>query len=159
MKNSPFTKVHHIGIVVKDLDQAIAHYRSLGIGTLGPPLVYPEEPVISEGTNEARPGTAQIMSKTLELDGIKLELIQPIGNSSSGMASKFLQDRGEGINHMGFLVGDIDNETDKLVEKGFRVIMAIRYQRGGGCSYFDTGKIGGVLFELVQPPPKRGNQP
>jgi len=31
-EKSPFSKIDHVGILVKDLDKAIEHYQSLGIG-------------------------------------------------------------------------------------------------------------------------------
>ena len=30
--NFPYTKLHHVGVVVKDLDKAMAYLESIGIG-------------------------------------------------------------------------------------------------------------------------------
>jgi len=65
-----------------------------------------------------------------------------------------LETKGEGINHLGFLVDDIDREVAKLVKKGFKVISSGKFLTGGGFAYFDTGKVGGILFELIQWPSK-----
>ena len=35
-EKSPFTRVAHIGVVVRDMDKAIAYYQSLGIGPFEP---------------------------------------------------------------------------------------------------------------------------
>ena len=36
-EKSSFQKLHHVGVVVKDIHKAIAHFESLGIGPFGAP--------------------------------------------------------------------------------------------------------------------------
>ena len=63
---------------------------------------------------------------------------------------EFLEKHGEGVNHLGFLVDDLDAETAKLVGKGFRVISSGKTLSGGAFAYLDTDKVGGIVFELIQ---------
>ena len=62
-------------------------------------------------------------------------------------------ERGEGINHLGFFIDDVDKEVAKLVEKGAELIQIGKFERGGGFAFFDTRKFGHFLIELIQYPP------
>ena len=151
VEKSPFSKVCQVGVIVKDVDKAVEYYQSLGIGPFESSKtahlvtdrkVYGKP--ADDVKNKAR--LAQMMGQ------LYLELVQPVEGES--IQKDFLETKGEGINHLGFFVDDIDKETAKLVEKGFKVISSTRYAGGGGIAYFDTDKVGGVIFELIQPPPE-----
>lgn len=141
---SPFEKVHHVGVVVEDMEKARAHFNSLGMGPFEPLELSPSEgllrgkrlittPIISMGT----------------VGGIVIELLQPTEEDS--LAKEFYESKGEGIHHIAFLVDDIDRETEKLAAKGVRVIFSQKFGKGG-CAFFDTGQVGGVYVELFCPP-------
>lgn len=145
----PFSKVDHVGAVVRDLDKAVEYYHSLGIKPFEPSKL-----TVVERELRGKPiDVDKIKAKIsfARIGSIRLELIQPIKGKSPW--KEFLESKGEGVHHLGFLVDDIDKETAKLVEKGFVVVYRARFLKGGGAVYFDTGKIGGVLLELVQWPP------
>lgn len=149
MEELPFSRLHHVGSVVRDLDKAIEYYRSLGIG--------PFESLNATSIDR------QMYGKPITVDSIKLrtmlakigaiefELIQPVKGETP--QQKYLDNKGEGINHLGFIVDDIEKETEKLIKKGFKVIYRTRFKGGGGGTLFDTSEIGGVMFQLYQSPP------
>ena len=149
-EKSPLSEIDHIGVVVGDMDKAIEHYQSLGIGPF-------------ERLKNVSLVQSKVLGKPIEPDDIKLkariarmgpvgyELIQPVAGES--LWKEFLETKGEGINHMAFLVDDIDQGTAELEEKGFKVLWSTRFQNGGGAAYFDTAQVGGVILELVQWPP------
>ena len=112
--NSPFTKVHHVGVVVENMDKALAYYESLGIGTFEPLNLSPSEGLLRGKTLISTP----IISMG-EVGGIVIELLQPTEEDS--LAKEFFESKGEGIHHIAFLVDDIDKETEKLVDKGFEL--------------------------------------
>jgi len=144
----PFSKVDQVGIIVRDMDKAVEYYQSLGIG--------PFEALNVTATDRkvyGRPADdVKNEVKIAPAGGIELELVYPASGKS--VQREFLETKGEGINHLGFIVDDIDKEVAKLVEKGFEIISSGKFVGGGGFAYFDTGKVGGVLFELIQFPPK-----
>ena len=76
-----------------------------------------------------------------------IELIQPVEGESD--YKKFLDEKGEGVHHVGFMVDDLDAETDKMTEAGFKVI-----QTGASSTarwhYFGTDAIGGIAIELIE---------
>jgi methylmalonyl-CoA/ethylmalonyl-CoA epimerase len=140
----PFAKVHHVGVVVKDMDQAIAHYNALGLGPFEPLKLSPAEGLLRGKRLISTP----IISMG-EVGGIVIELLQPTEEES--LIKEFYETRGEGVHHIAFLVDDIDKETEKLVGKGFKVIFNQKFGQGG-CVFFDTGQVGGVWIELFRPP-------
>ena len=151
LEKSPLSNINHVGVVVRDMDKAIEHYQSLGIGPF-------------ERLRKVTQVQIKVLGKPIKLDDIKLrvriartgqvgfELIQPVAGESPW--KEFLETKGEGINHLCFLVDDIDKETAKLEEKGFKVLWSSRFKNGGGAAYFDTAQVGGVILELIQWPPE-----
>jgi methylmalonyl-CoA/ethylmalonyl-CoA epimerase len=143
-EKSPFTKVHHVGVVVENMDKAVSHYESLGIGPFEPLKLTPAEGLLR--------GKCLITTPIISMGavgGIVIELLQPTEEES--LVKEFYETRGEGIHHIAFLVDDIDKETEKLVQKGFKVIFSQKFGEGG-CAFFDTGQVGGVFIELFRPP-------
>ena len=143
-EKSPFTKVHHVGVVVENMDKALSHYDALGIGPFKPLKLSPSEGLLRGKTLITTP----IISMG-EVGGIVIELLQPTEEDS--LIKEFFESKGEGVHHIAFLVDDIDKETDKLVKKGFDVLFSQKSGKGG-CAFFDTGKIGGMFVELFCPP-------
>ena len=141
---SPFAKVHHVGVVVKDMKKALAHYESLGIGPFEPLKLSPAEGFLRGKSLISTP----IISMG-EVGGIVIELLQPTEEES--LIKEFYEAKGEGVHHIAFLVDDIDKETEKLVQKGFNVIFSQKFGEGG-CAFFDTGQVGGMYIELFRPP-------
>lgn len=143
-ENSPFTRVHHVGVVVENMDKALTYYDSLGIGPFEPLKLSPSEGLLRGKTLISTP----IISMG-EVGGIVIELLQPTEEDS--IIKEFFESKGEGIHHIAFLVDDIDKETAKLVNKGFEVLFSQKFGKGG-CTFFDTGKVGGVFIELFCSP-------
>ncbi len=151
MEKSPFLKVDQIGVIVRDMDKAIGYYQSLGIGPFEPlkGVVSVKRWIKGEPVD---PASIKLKVSIAKVGSVDLELIEPGGGET--LWQEFLDTHGEGINHLGFFVDDIEKETAKMEEKGFTPIYASRFQNGGGAAYFDTGKVGGILFELIQWPPQ-----
>jgi len=126
--------MHHVGIAVARLDDAIAKYRAMGF-SVGPP-----ETVSSEGVRLAFVMEGQT---TLEL----LESIRP-----DGVIAKFIAKRGEGMHHVAFSVPDIRKAMAELRAKGFDVIDAEPRKGHGGrlVAFIHPKSLHGVLLELVQ---------
>lgn len=97
-------KVEHIGIAVKDLDQAEALYESLlGIQS------YKREEVSSENVI-----TSFFNAKT------KIELLA--STTEEGVIAKYIEKKGEGIHHIAFEVEDILAEMKRLKDEGFQLL-------------------------------------
>ena len=147
-EKSLFSKIDHVGVIVSDLDRAIEYYHVLGIGSFESPNA-----VVTDRKAYGKPAP-DVKNKGImaQMEEIGFELIQPI--SGKCVQREFLETRGEGISHLGFFVNDINKETARLIEKGFKVVHSWRFVDGGGGAYFDTDRVGGIQIEIVQWPPK-----
>jgi len=126
--------LHHAGIAVARLDEAVAKYRSLGF-TVGP-----VETVESEGVRLA----------FVTEGGTRLELLESL--RPDGVIARFIGKRGEGMHHVAFSVPDIRKAIADLRGKGFEVIDDEPRRGHGGrlVAFVHPRSLHGVLLELVQ---------
>lgn len=128
-------KVDHIGIAVKDLEQAKKFYTEmLGMEALGEEVVEQQKVkvcFIPSGDSE-------------------VELLE--STSPDGPIAKFIEKNGEGIQHMALRVDNIEAALADLKEKGVRLIdEKPRYGAGGASIAFLHPKAtGGILLELSE---------
>ncbi len=128
-------KIEHIGIAVKDLNRSIAIYEKL-LNT----DCYKTEQVASEFVNTA-------FFKTGEN---KLELLQATATDSA--IAKFIENKGEGIHHIAFLVDDILAEMERLHKEGF-VLLSDSPKKGADnkmVCFVHPKDTNGVLIEICQ---------
>lgn len=129
-------RVHHIAVVVRDLEAALALYRD----TLGLPLE----------TVQEIPGDS-VRIAFLPLDGTKLELVQPT-DTSTGVA-RFLENRGEGFHHVCFEVPDLAEALTRLAIDGLELIdTAPRAGAEGPVGFLHPRSCHGLLVELIEAP-------
>ena len=128
-------KIEHIGIAVKNLDEANKIYEQL-LGT--PP--YKMETVDSEGVNTS-------FFKTGES---KVELLQATKEESA--IAKFIAKKGEGIHHIAFAVKDIYKEIKRLKEEGYTIINESPKKGADNklVCFVHPKNTKGVLIELCQ---------
>jgi 4-hydroxyphenylpyruvate dioxygenase-like putative hemolysin len=143
MKPTSWT-FHHVGVVVRDLDKAMKYFQSIGIG---PFTANPSE-VATDRKVYGKPANIKLKGAEAQLGPIKFELIQPVEGES--VQKEFLENKGEGMNHIGFIVDDLETEVRKLEKKGFSVISSGKIPPSGGFAYVGTNKVGGVIIELIK---------
>ena len=130
-------KLHHIAVIVKDIDEAVKYYESLGIATVGREVAFPE----------AKPA---IRAKFVEIGSVPIEFIQPIAGESSNY-KEFLDRKGEGVQHIAFAVDNLDEESAKLEQKGVSVIVKGKAPAAFGSmsAHFDTCQVGDFAIQLI----------
>jgi methylmalonyl-CoA/ethylmalonyl-CoA epimerase len=127
-------KLEHIGIAVKNLDDANAAFAQL----LGREH-YKIEEVASEG----------VRTSFFEVGGVKIELLESSRGDSP--VAKFIEKRGEGIHHLAFQVKDIHDSINQYRHKGFEVVGAPKPGADNKVICFLHPKsTSGVLIELCQ---------
>ena len=128
-------KIEHIGIAVKNLDEANKIYEQL-LGT----RPYKMETVDSEGVNTS-------FFKTGES---KVELLQATKDESA--IAKFIAKKGEGIHHIAFAVEDIHKEIKRLKEDGYAIINESPKKGADNklICFVHPKNTKGVLIELCQ---------
>ena len=138
---SIFDKLHHICIVVHDIDKAQAYYESIGVGPWEsyPPLVEYEELEVP-----SREGFMAMQYRICNLPNIQLQLCQP--NHDPSPQRIHLDTKGEGVFHLGFEVPDADAAEAEAKRTGLPVKMRGRRQNRTGFTYYDTADKAGVIL-------------
>lgn len=130
-----FRKIAHVGVAVKDLDAAIALYRD----TLGFPFAGAGE-VPDQGVRVAM----------FPVGESRVELLAATRPDSP--IAKFIEKKGEGIQHIAFAVDDIEAAIAGLRAKGVVMIDAQPRIGAGGhkIAFLHPKSTDGLLVELTQ---------
>ena len=128
-------KIEHIGIAVRNLDEAILTYTEL-LGT----KCYKTEAVESEGVKTA----------FFQVGESKIELLE--ASKENSPIAKFIEKKGEGIHHIAFDVTNIEESMKELSSKGFQLL---NEQPKNGAdnklvAFIHPKSSNGVLVELCQ---------
>jgi methylmalonyl-CoA epimerase len=130
-----YMKLDHIGIAVKDIEEALKFY-SKGLGL--------ECTHIEEVENQ------RVKIAFLPAGDANLELVQ--ATSSDSAIAKFIEKKGEGIQHIALRVDDIERALTDLEAKGYTLID--KTPRIGAhnskIAFLHPKSTNGVLLELVQ---------
>jgi methylmalonyl-CoA/ethylmalonyl-CoA epimerase len=128
-------KVEHIGIAVKDLQNAVTLFEKL-LNT----NCYKTELVDTEKVNTA----------FFQQGETKIELLE--STDPNGVIAKFIERKGEGLHHIAFEVADLKAEMKRLQAEGF-VLLNEEPKQGADnklvCFLHPKG-TNGVLIELCQ---------
>jgi len=128
-------KVEHIGIAVKDMQNAVSLFEKL-LNT----NCYKTELVETENVKTAFFQTGET----------KIELLE--STDPNGVIAKFIERKGEGLHHIAFEVTDIKAEMQRLQAEGF-VLLTEDPKQGADnklvCFLHPKG-TNGVLIELCQ---------
>lgn len=142
-----FRQLHHVCIVVHDLERAVAYYEGLGIG---PWFDYPKgEPYVEFEVPNAEASHAT-RYKCADLANVQIQLCQPPAIDSP--QRRFLDAHGEGVYHLGFEVPDRDAAEAQARARGLAVTARGRRADGSGFAYFDTREGAGVTLEIRRTP-------
>lgn len=120
-----FKKPNHIGIVVKDVDEAKERYgRLLGIKNW--------YKLTSTDLNLYYNNARRECEVTLLYGGkgaTKLELIGTTGDDN--IYTSFLEKRGEGIHHVMYNVKDLDKAIEHFSKEGYKVLQHATFKSAG----------------------------
>jgi methylmalonyl-CoA/ethylmalonyl-CoA epimerase len=129
-------KVHHVAVVVRDLEASLGFWRD----TLGLAV----ETVLPIPSDRVTIGF-------LPVGESKIELVQPT-DETTGVA-RFLANKGEGFHHVCFEVPDLAATLDDLALAGVQLIdHAPRPGAEGPVAFLHPSSCGGVLVELIEAP-------
>lgn len=137
---SPFRRLHHVCLVVRDIDASVAHYESLGIGP------WRDYPPLTEYTDLEVPNRDAFLAlryKVADLENVQLQLCQP--PELDCPQRRFLDEHGEGVFHLGF-EADVDRAVEQGHALGLEVLMRGQRPNGSGFAYFDTLDQAGVVL-------------
>ncbi len=128
-------KIDHLGIAVKDMEAGKAFWHDiLGLGFAGTETV--AEQKVTTGFFPVGESEVELLEST----------------APDGPVAKYIEKRGEGIQHVAFRVDDIEAALQELKEKGVRLIDETPRKGAGGAriAFLHPKATGGVLVELCE---------
>jgi methylmalonyl-CoA/ethylmalonyl-CoA epimerase len=145
-------KFAHAALVVRDMDRAIKYFEALGVGPFPPFLGGPGMPFTGK-TVRGEPSDYDMDLRLArgDIGGLHIELIQPLKGRS--VYTEFLEEKGEGLHHLAFMVDDIDAEIADMEKRGFKVVQTGAMPNTRWV-YLEAGESQGMLIELCQAPKK-----
>jgi methylmalonyl-CoA epimerase len=129
--------VHHVGIAVSDLDEALRFYRdALGL------------PSVKEGEMPARGVRVALLAAGRSY----LEIIQAVTDDSP--FAKSIAERGQGLHHVALWSSDVSGDVARLREAGVPLDdPEPREGFTGRLSYLASSACDGAVLEVVEPEP------
>jgi len=133
-----FTCIDHVGVAVRDLDEA----KKLYTETFGMTVLH-EETNEEQGVREAMVGVGD--------SGSCIQLLAPLNEEST--IAKFLDRSGPGLQQLAYRVTDVEQVCAILRERGVRLLYDAprRGTADSRINFVHPKDAGGVLVELVQP--------
>ncbi len=136
------TRIDHVGIACRDLDEKIGFYESVFGLT-----------VVSREVNEDQ-GVREAMLHVADgpTGSSYLQLLEPLHAGTP--VGKFLARRGEGVHHIGYGVADLRAALAAVQADGVRLIdeRPRHGSMGASIAFLHPKDVGGVLTELVEAP-------
>jgi methylmalonyl-CoA epimerase len=128
-------RIDHLGIAVNSIAEARRLYEALGLTVL-------EDPEEDEG----------VRSVMIPLGESRLRLLESLDKDTA--LAKFLEQHGEGLNHMALHVDDISAAFEDLKQAGIQLISDEIEIGAGGRLHFlvHPSAANGVLLEICQDP-------
>ncbi|MBE3113524.1 MAG: methylmalonyl-CoA epimerase [Actinobacteria bacterium] len=128
-------KIDHIGIAVRSIEKTSELFSNiLGLKVAG-------EEIVEE---------QKVKVAFLSLGDSELELLE--STSPEGPIARFIEKKGEGIQHIAFRVDNIEEALEKLKKEGVRLIdEKPRYGAGGAkIAFLHPKDTNGILIELSE---------
>jgi methylmalonyl-CoA epimerase len=126
--------IHHVGVAVADLDDAVRTYERLFGGRL---------------EHRSRVEDQGVEAASLRVGGGRVELLAALGDDTP--VGRFLAKRGPGMHHVAYEVDDVGSALDQLRRDGAELIDATprRGMFGLEVAFVHPDSVHGVLSEVV----------
>jgi methylmalonyl-CoA/ethylmalonyl-CoA epimerase len=126
--------IHHLGVAVEDLDEAVETYRRLFAAEIERRDIVPDQGV---------------EAAAMRVGESRIELVSPLDGDTP--VGRFLTKRGPGMHHVAYGVSDLRAELRDLAAKGAELIDEEPHQGlfGLEVAFVHPDSVHGVLAELV----------
>ena len=154
---------NHLGMMVTNRDEILAYYQSIGLGvSVGPQPLLPYiegdgeitffreldgDPISHKyktgGIHNFKDGQSQIGNCQLE--------IYPMKPGPGMFISRYLEKKGDGINHIAFNTNDIEKDTKYFLDRGCDLVFNVTTNGKTMENYIDTRLHGDLMISLRPP--------
>lgn len=149
----PYAEMLHVGVLVKDLDRAVAQWKAMGFTDIrvlppskGVDRIYHGKPIDAELKQAFIHGTRPL-----------IELMEPVGDTPSPWGDD-LREHGEGLHHLAYRVPDAAPELGKLRALGMEEVASGKWPEGDshwGTFQYVRDPGGGATIELISRIPRK----
>jgi catechol 2,3-dioxygenase-like lactoylglutathione lyase family enzyme len=140
--------VCQVGIIVRDIDQMARRYVDM-LGLPAPEIMTTTGYNITETTYLGQPSDATAKLAFIDLGQVQIELIQP--DEKPSVWRDFLDQKGEGAQHIAFVVSNTQRATERFARFGVEVAQQGLYSdRSGMYTYLDSQDALGTTVELLE---------
>ena len=131
-------ELHHIGVAVASLDEALPRWTEGGLG------------LVLDSVEEVP--TEQVKVAVLRAGQTRIELLEPTSEESP--IARFLAKRGPGVHHLAFKVDSTGGMIKVLADQGAPLLNDAPKPGAHGTqvAFVHPKYLGGVLAELVEDP-------
>jgi len=131
-------RVDHVAIAVNNVAEALKNYEKI---------------LKIDNVDIEDVPTERVKVAILKLQDTRIELMEPTAGDSP--IKKFLTDHGEGMHHIAITADDIENDVERAIANGTRMIGNIRTgSYGRKITFIHPKSMNGVLTEFCQAPPE-----
>jgi catechol 2,3-dioxygenase-like lactoylglutathione lyase family enzyme len=135
-----------VGIVVRDIEKAIAAY-SAALGTTAPQWSWTDDYEKAQTQYRGKPSMARAKLAFFHCGQVDIELIEPDKNPSTWR--EFLETKGEGMHHIALMTNDMQTIIKKAEEAGLVMVQKGEYT-GGRYAYLDGFNSLKTIIELLE---------
>jgi methylmalonyl-CoA/ethylmalonyl-CoA epimerase len=142
-------RLHHVGVVVRDIEAAIAYLETLGFG----PFKFDDDHKVFaidfEGELHGKPAQWTTKISNALMGEVELELLEP--SEGDQALQETLDAQGEGLHHIGWLTTDLKGDIERATAKGAKIWTTSIKPGQPGFVYFEGSEIGNIAIELREP--------
>jgi methylmalonyl-CoA/ethylmalonyl-CoA epimerase len=126
--------IHHVGVAVADLDEAVRTYERRCGGRL---------------EHRARVEGQGVEAASMRVGDSRVELLAALGDDTP--VGKFIAKRGPGMHHLAYEVDDVESALADLAEQGAELIDAAPREGlfGLEVAFVHPDSVHGILSEVV----------
>ena len=126
--------IHHVGVAVADLDEAVQTYERLFGGRL---------------EHRARVEDQGVEAASMRVGDSRVELLAALGDDTP--VGKFIATRGPGMHHLAYEVDDVASALAELAAQGAELIDAVPREGlfGLEVAFVHPDSVHGILSEVV----------
>jgi methylmalonyl-CoA/ethylmalonyl-CoA epimerase len=138
--------VCQVAIIVRDIEKTLQAWAKL-LGVEVPQWHITDTLDVSQMRYHGQPSEARAKLAFFKLGQVSLELIEPVGAPSTWQ--EFLDQHGEGLHHIAFMVQGMDRVLARLETTQIPLVQRGDY-KGGRYAYVDGMPELGTVLELLE---------
>ncbi len=141
------TKLAQVAVVVHDIESALDKYVAL-LGIERPKVIVTDPGNECRATYRGNPTNDRAKLAFIDLGGVQLELIEPIGTDSAW--AEGLDTKGPRLHHIAFWTQNMATTKQALEEQGATLMMRGDMGGDGQYAYFDANEGMGAVIEILE---------